>query len=85
MLKYCKILQTLTYILKLIRFLMESENTNFPYEKSMNINSKGFLQIGMKAKSDQPIDNKKIVADFIDFKKQCEKTKITIQKEELKK
>ena len=64
---------------------MENENTNFPYEKSMNVNSKGFLQISMKAKSDEPIDNKKLVSDFIAFKKECEKTKINIQKEELKK
>lgn len=64
---------------------MESEITNFPYEKSMNVNSKGFIQLSMKAKSDQPIDNKKFVSDYMAFVKEIEKNKLKIQHEEIKK
>jgi len=60
-----------------------SEISNFPYEKEIKINSKGYCQISIKMKSDKNIDNKALVSDFEALKKEAIKKGFKI--EEIKK
>jgi len=64
---------------------IDSELKDFSYVKEVSLNAKGFMQISIKYRDNEKIDNEKLAKDAKSLKSELEKQGFKVQVVEVKK